>query len=88
MGKILKNAIVGNIPFYVLSGIAMLMLIISWIMPPAWKIDTSVILSTSEIFAFAGLWTVIKAIDKGVDASITHKDTTLTIDGKNDGSES
>lgn len=42
-------------------------------------IDGSVLAAVGEIFAFAALGTVIKAIDNGVDAQVQHNNTTLTI---------
>lgn len=42
-------------------------------------IDGSVLAAVGEIFAFAALGTVVKAIDKGVDAQIQHNNTTVTV---------
>lgn len=42
-------------------------------------IDGSVLAAVGEIFAFAALGTVIKAIDKGVDAQVQHNNTTITV---------
>ena len=42
-------------------------------------IDGSVLAATGEIFAFAALGTVIRAIDKGVDAQVQHNNTTITV---------
>ena len=79
MPKVLRDAILGNVWFYVLAGIAITLLIASWIWPPTAVIDGSVLVATSEIFAFAALGTVIKAIDKGHTAKIKHGETELSI---------
>ena len=79
MSQVLKDALYHNVAFYVLTGIAIALIITSFFIPPTGVIDGSVLAATGEIFAFAGLGTVIKAIDKGVDASVTHKDTTINI---------
>lgn len=85
MKRFWRNYCDGNIPFYVFSGIAIILLIISFILPPTGFIDSSVILAVSEIFAFASLWTVIKAIDKGKTASVRKGDISLTVgDNNND----
>lgn len=55
------------------------MIIASWFVPPMAVIDSSVLASVGEIFGFAALGTVIKAIDKGVDAKVQHNNTSLTI---------
>lgn len=70
-----KHAIV----FFILTGCAVALLVASFLVPPTGIINASVLEGVAEIFAFAALATVWKAIDKGVDASVTHKDTTVTI---------
>ena len=35
--------------------------------------------------AFAALFAVWEAVDKGIDAKIVHGNTTVTLDGNNDG---
>lgn len=42
-------------------------------------IDGSVLAAVGELFGFAALGTVIKAIDKGVDAQVQHNNTTITV---------
>lgn len=42
-------------------------------------IDGSVLGAVGEIFGFAALGTVVKAIDKGVDAQVQHNNTTITV---------
>ena len=75
----IKGAVVHNIMFYILTGISVLLIIASFIVPPTGVIDPSVLAATGELFAFAALGAVYKSIDKGVDATVTHKDTTLTL---------
>ena len=83
MGDVLRNAVRGNVWFYVLTSIAVALLIASWIWPPTAVIDSSVLGGIAEIFAFAALGTVIKAIDNGHTAKIKHGATELSI-GKDD----
>lgn len=68
--------------FIALSLTAVLLMIASFIVPPTGVIDPSVLAGVGEIFAFASLGTVIKAIDRGTDASISHGNTTINIDNK------
>ena len=68
-----------NIPFFVLGGIALLLLIISWIAPPPMQIHGSVIQAVAEIFAFASLWTIVIALEKGTGASFKKGDIELEI---------
>lgn len=76
----LRNAIIGNLWFYILSGVAVAFLIASFVVPPLGVISPSVLEGVAEIFAFASLGTVIKAIDKGVGAKLHHNNTTLEIE--------
>lgn len=71
-----------DIWFYILTGISIILLFISFCYPPTGLIDASVLTATGEIFAFAALGTVLKAINKGVDAELTKGDTNIKI--KND----
>ena len=68
-----------NIPFFILGGIALVLLIISWIAPPPMQVHESVIQAVAEIFAFAALWTIVIAIEKGTGASFKKGDIELEI---------
>lgn len=48
-------------------------------MPPAGKIDPSVIQAVAEIFAFATLYVVIEGMHRGSDVSISKGDVSLQI---------
>lgn len=79
MNKQFKECVLDNLWFKILSIIAILLMITSFFMPPQGVIDPSVLAGTGEIFAFAALWTVVKAIDNGHHATVTHGDTTVTV---------
>ena len=68
-----------NIPFFVLGGISLILLIISWIAPPPMQIHETVLQAVAEIFGFASLWTVVLAIEKGSTASFRKGDLELEI---------
>ena len=68
-----------NIPFFVLGGIALVLLIISWIAPPPMQVHESVLQAVAEIFGFASLWTIVIAIEKGTGASFKKGDIELEI---------
>ena len=69
----------------VLSFIAVGLLIASFFVPPTGVVDGSVLAAVGEIFAFAALFAVWEAVDKGIDAKIVHGNTTISIDGNGDG---
>ena len=77
--KAVMNCVLHNVWFIVFSLVAIGLIIGSFFVPPMGVIDGSVLAAVGEIFAFAALGTVIKAIDNGVDAKVQHNNTTLTI---------
>lgn len=82
MGKVLhkiKMCVVGNFWFHIFSVFSMVLITASFICPPLAVIDGSVLAAVGEVFAFAALWTLIKAMDDGHTATLTHNDTTLTV---------
>lgn len=82
--EIIKGAIHRNWWFYVLSVCAIVLIGASWFVPPMAVIDGSVLAAVGEIFGFAALGVVIKAIDKGTPASLTHNGTTISVNKEAD----
>ena len=68
-----------NIPFFILGGIALVLLIISWIAPPPMQVHESVLQAVAEIFGFASLWTIVIAVEKGTGASLRKGDVEVEI---------
>lgn len=68
-----------NVPFFVLGGISLILLIISWIAPPPMQVHESVLQAVAEIIGLAALWTVVLAIEKGTGASFKKGDIELEI---------
>lgn len=77
--RAVKDCVLHNGWFAFFSLVAIGLIITSFFIPPMGLIDGSVLAATGEIFAFAALGTVIKAIDKGVDAQVQHNNTTITV---------
>ena len=65
--------------FYILTAIAIVLLFVSFIIPPTGVIDSSVLAAVGELFGFSALGVLLHAINKGMDAKVTHKDTTIEI---------
>lgn len=80
-----ENYVHHNTWFKVLSMCAIALIVASFIVPPLGIIDSSVLAAVGEIFGFAALWTLIKAIDKGKVASISHGNTTISVGKDKDG---
>ena len=77
--KAVKDCVLHNGWFIFFSLVAVGLIVASFIVPPMGIIDGSVLGAVGEIFGFAALGTVIKAIDKGVDAQVQHNNTTITV---------
>ena len=68
-----------NLPFHILTGIAIALIIISFVLPPTGEIDPSVLKGVGEIFGFLSLYSVVLAIEKGTGASFKKGDIELEI---------
>ena len=79
MKKFWTRYVEHNIPFHILAAISVALLIASWVWPPTAIIDASVLAATGELIGWGALYTVIRAIDKGQSATITHGQTSVTI---------
>lgn len=55
------------------------LILASFVTPPMWIIDGSVLAAVGELFAFAALAEVAAAIERGHSASITHGGTTIEV---------
>lgn len=85
MGKVLREAIVDNTPFWALTIFAIVLLAVAFILPPTAIIDKSVLTAVGELMGFGALWAVVKAIEKGTPATLKHGSTSLTLGDDNDG---
>lgn len=77
--EVVVNCVLHNGWFIFFSLVAVGLIVASFVVPPTGIIEPSVLAAVGEIFAFAALGTVIKAIDKGVDAQVQHNNTTITV---------
>ena len=74
-----KNYLKDNLYFWVFGIVAIVLLTVSLFLPPVGAITPSALEGVAELFAFASLGAVYKAIDKGKTASVSHGSTTITI---------
>lgn len=79
--KPLIKAIMHNIPFWVLTIVAILMLIVSLFIPPEGEIHRSVLEGVAEIIGLFALWTVVYALKTGAKTTVRHNGTEVSIDG-------
>lgn len=85
--ELILNCTVRNSGFIILYGIALILLIASFILPPMGVIDDSVLKAVAEIFAFAGLLTVLRAIDRNMGIEFKKGDMSLEISDSDDDSQ-
>lgn len=79
MKKFYKNYLANNLYFWFFGGVSVLLIGVSFFIPPLAVIDGSVLAATGELFAFAALGAVVHAIDTGKTATIQHGSTSLTV---------
>ena len=63
----------------VLTIVSVGLIIGSFFVPPQGVIDGSILAAVGELFAFAALFMAWEAIDRGVDAKVTHGNTTIEL---------
>jgi len=73
-----------NAAFWIFGSVSIILLVVSFFLPPVGAITPSAMEGVAELFAFASLGAVYKAIDKGTSASITHGGTTVTVNKDED----
>ena len=81
---IIKDVVTSNIWFKILTIAAIALIVASWFVPPMAVIDGSILAATGELLAFGALWVVVKAIDKGTPATMTHGSTTISVNKKDE----
>lgn len=84
MGQIIKDRLKSSIPFWVLASVTIVLFVLGFIVPPTGQIDPSVLTAGAELFAFATLAVVADAIRYGYDATVTHGNTSITINNNDD----
>ena len=65
--------------FFICLSVSILLICVSFVTPPKWIIDATVLAATGELFAFAALGEVVAAIERGKNAKITKGNTSITI---------
>lgn len=79
-----KN-IIKNPAFWVCLSLSIILIVAGFCVPPTGKIDGSVLKAVGELFGFATLEVIHNAIRKGVDAKVSHGNTSVLIgDTSND----
>lgn len=87
MKEFYKNYLKSNLFFWLFSIIGVILIVAAFLLPPLSVIDNSVLIAVGEINGFIALGAVIKAIDKGVDATFKHNGTELDITSNKDEKE-
>lgn len=70
---------ISKVAFWTTFTISVTLIIISFFLPPTGQVDPSVCGAVGELFGFGCLATVIDGMHKGTDVSVSHGDTSITI---------
>lgn len=65
--------------FFICLIVSIGLIVVSFLTPPKWIIDASVLAATGELFGFAALAEVVAAIERGKNAKIQKGDTSIMI---------
>ncbi len=85
MGEIIKQATEHNYVFWICLLVSIGLIVTSFFIPPMAEVSGSVLASVGELFAYATLYSLIKAIQKGKEATLQHGNTSISIgDGDKD----
>ena len=87
MRKFYRNYIENNLFFWIFSIAALGLICAGFLFPPPGQVDNSVLIGAGEINGTIALGTVIKAIDRGVDATFQHNNTSVTITNRDEEEE-
>ena len=79
--KVVRDVIIADIGFHILTTISIILIVTSFFIPPLGVIDSSVFVAVGELFGFAALWEFHVAVRKGLDAKIEHHDTSISLHG-------
>ena len=82
MKKFWTSYVYKNIPFHILATVSVAMIVASWIWPPTAIIDSSVLAASGELIGWGALYTLLRAVEKGKTASVSHNGTTITVGEK------
>lgn len=80
MGGTIKKAVEKNWAFWICLGVSIVLIVGGALTPPPFVIDSSIFIATGEMLAFASLWVLYRAVEKGVDAKITKGDMELKLE--------
>ena len=68
-----------RVSFYICLSVSIFLLVFSFFTPPKFVIDQSVIISCSELWAFAALGVAVHAVHKGSDIHLKRGETEMTV---------
>lgn len=79
MAKKVLSEVSHNILFWILTITSIILVVVSWIMPPPWQVHSSVLQSVAELEGWGVLYIVLRAVNRGADVNITHNSTTVEV---------
>lgn len=84
MKDFFRRYLENNAYFWIFGGIAAILLVVSFFLPPIGVITPGALQGAAELFAWATLGAVIHSIDLGKQAKLKRGETELTIGNKDD----
>ena len=73
--------------FFICLIASVLLIGVSFVTPPMWIIDGSVLMAVGELFGFASLGEIVAAVERGKTAKISKGNISLSIENKEEKDE-
>lgn len=84
MRRFYRNYIENNLFFWIFSLAALGLIVAGFLFPPPGQIDNSVLVGAGELNGSIALGCVLRAIDKGVDVTAQHNNTSISITNRDE----
>lgn len=79
MAKAIWNELSSNVWWWILTVLSVTLLFAGLFLPPMGIIDSSVLVGVGEILGLGALKCVYEAIIRGIDTTIQHNNTSITL---------
>ena len=87
MRRFYRNYIENNLFFWIFSIASLGLICAGFLFPPPGQLDDSVLVAAGELNGSIALGAVIKAIDRGVDVTAQHNNTSISITNREEEEE-
>ena len=85
--EVVRNVLRYDIWLKILTVTSICLIVAGFCVPPTGVVDGSVLIATGILAGFGAMFECGHAVDKGLDAKVTHGDTTINLINEDDGND-